>query len=347
MGNETTQSANKIDKKRKKTLSMTQVREQNANKVVDTTNINDNQIQHPILRNANWFNMDALAKEQESIRKGKMHRTEEMQNSLADNTQTEYEIITAIPFIGIFVQRENNLQTEEITLTHQPSVAANNAPSKCSFAQRARREKERQIVMMDVTINNTYNNTNVGINEENSFTVATSKRALAQPMQELYDKDSSHAKSFRSHIREYNIANAFTSLRVKLDDRILNGRGPKPFSIYRELKHRVWALLPDLGKQAAYAQLYIYDSASTLNTRVSHNPQLNTDVLKIIQDNLIEYNLFVRIYRQTYEVLNDAYSTDNQEVNIHAHLHYSSRTDRCRYNLPSTDEIAVILPRYG
>ncbi|KAF6169824.1 hypothetical protein GIB67_034216, partial [Kingdonia uniflora] len=109
----------------------------------------------------------------------------------------------------------------------------------------------------------------------------------------------------------------------------------------------VGTLLPDLGKQAAYAQLNIYDSASALNARVTRNPQLDTDVLKIIQDNLKEYNLFVRIYRQTYEVLNDAYSTDNQDVNVHAHLHYSSRTDRRRYNLPSTDEIVVIIPGNG
>ncbi|KAF6164267.1 hypothetical protein GIB67_010237 [Kingdonia uniflora] len=113
---------------------------------------------------------------------------------------------------------------------------------------------------------------------------------LPPAMQAFYDDDSSHAKSFRSHIREYNASNAFTSLGVKLDDRILS---PKPFSIYGELKHRVGVLLPDLGEQAAYAQLYIYDSASTLNTRASRNPQLNTDVLKIIQDNLMEYNPFV------------------------------------------------------
>ncbi|KAF6164266.1 hypothetical protein GIB67_010236 [Kingdonia uniflora] len=107
------------------------------------------------------------------------------------------------------------------------------------------------------------------------------------------------------------------------------------------------ALLPDLGKQVTYVQLYIYDSASTLNARVSRHPQLNTDVLKIIQDNLMEYNPFVQIYRQAYEVLNDAYSADNKNVNVHAHLHYRSRTYRRRYNLSSTDEITVILPRDG
>ncbi|KAF6157331.1 hypothetical protein GIB67_004269, partial [Kingdonia uniflora] len=78
-----------------------------------------------------------------------------------------------------------------------------------------------------------------------------------------------------------------------LDDQILNGRGPKPFSIYGELKHRVRDLLLDLGKQAAYKQLYIYDYALVLNACVTRNPQLNTNVLKITQDNLMKYNPFV------------------------------------------------------
>ncbi|KAF6162866.1 hypothetical protein GIB67_021015 [Kingdonia uniflora] len=116
---------------------------------------------------------------------------------------------------------------------------------------------------------------------------------LLPAMQVLYDDDSSYAKLFQSHIHEYNTGNAFTNLRVKLDDRILSGRGPKLFAIYGELKHRVGALLPDLGKQTAYAQPYIYDSASALNARVTRSPQLNTDILKIIQDNLMEYNPFV------------------------------------------------------
>ncbi|KAF6138566.1 hypothetical protein GIB67_032460 [Kingdonia uniflora] len=216
IGNETTQSRNKNDKKRKKTLLMIQVRKQNANKVVDTTNINENQIQQPILRNVNWFNMEALAKEQESIHKGKMHMTE----NAGENS--------------------NN----------------------CGVAS-------SKILGIDETTN-------------------TATR-LRNPIVEI-------GESSRGPI--------------DIDDRILNGRGPKPFSIYGELKHRVGALLPDLGKQVAYAQLYFYDSTSALKACVSRNPQLNTDVLKIIQDNLMEYNPFVQIYRQAYEVLNDGYSAD-------------------------------------
>ncbi|PIA36704.1 hypothetical protein AQUCO_03300131v1 [Aquilegia coerulea] len=46
-------------------------------------------------------------------------------------------------------------------------------------------------------------------------------------------------------MREYNSANAFTSLGVQMDDRVLGGRGPRPFTIHGELHHRTGSLLPD------------------------------------------------------------------------------------------------------
>ncbi|KAF6136732.1 hypothetical protein GIB67_020054 [Kingdonia uniflora] len=47
-----------------------------------------------------------------------------------------------------------------------------------------------------------------------------------------------------------------------------------------------------------------------------------------------------------YEVLKEASMVTYQDMNIQAH-HYASRTDRRRYNLPSIDKIAVILPGDG
>ncbi|KAF6151085.1 hypothetical protein GIB67_042420 [Kingdonia uniflora] len=105
-----------------------------------------------------------------------------------------------ILFVGNFVKSENNLQTEEITLAQQqPSVVVDNAPLKRSLAQRMRREKERQIAIMDVTINITYSNTNVRINEENSFMVATLKRALAQPGNETIMPHASPMNDVNNH----------------------------------------------------------------------------------------------------------------------------------------------------
>ncbi|KAF6136986.1 hypothetical protein GIB67_030750 [Kingdonia uniflora] len=90
---------------------------------------------------------------------------------------------------------------------------------------------------------------------------------LPPMIQSLFDDDSAYACSFRKHIRQYNAFNAFMSLGATMDNRVINGRGPLPFSIHGELRHRSGALLPDQDKRASYTQLHIYDSSVPLNER--------------------------------------------------------------------------------
>ncbi|XP_058217651.1 uncharacterized protein LOC131328777 isoform X1 [Rhododendron vialii] len=164
------------------------------------------------------------------------------------------------------------------------------------------------------------------------------------PLKALYDGDDVRSKSFRSNTRDYNAANAFTSLGTTLDPRVLSGRGPTPFTIHGELRHRTGSLLPQAGQIGSYAQLYIYEPNFALDIRSRRNPQLRRDVLETIQGSLLEVNAFVGKFRQAYAVLNQLAETGQ---NLSAHLHYSSFTDRRRYNLPTTDEIAVVVPGDG
>ncbi|KAF7138016.1 hypothetical protein RHSIM_Rhsim07G0256200 [Rhododendron simsii] len=164
------------------------------------------------------------------------------------------------------------------------------------------------------------------------------------PLQALYDGNDDQSKSFRTHTRECNAANAFTSLGATLDTRVLSGRGPTSFTIHGELRHRTGSLLPVPGEQASYAQLYIYDPNSAVEVRTHRNPQLRRDVLQTIQDSLLQVNSFVGKFRHAYAVLNQLASTGQS---LPAHLHYSSSKDRRRYNLPTSDEIAVVIPGDG
>ncbi|KAI8540035.1 hypothetical protein RHMOL_Rhmol09G0230200 [Rhododendron molle] len=163
-------------------------------------------------------------------------------------------------------------------------------------------------------------------------------------LQELYDGNDERSKSFRHHTREYNATNAFTSLGAKLDTRVLNGRGPLSFTIHGELRHRTGSLLPQPGHEAIYSQLYIYDPESALNARNNRNPHLRRDVFKTIQDCLLTFNPFPEKFLRAFEILNQSESVGQ---NLPAFLHYSSSTDRRRYNLPTADEIAIILPGDG
>ncbi|KAF6175137.1 hypothetical protein GIB67_022818, partial [Kingdonia uniflora] len=141
-------------------------------------------------------------------------------------------------------------------------------------------------------------------------------------------------------------ANAFTSLGVHMDNRVAHGRGPTSFVIHNELYHRIGILVPNEEYEESYAQLYVYNPGVSLNTRHKRDPHLNRDVLKVIQDTLVQCNPFSEFYRHAYEVLQDA-AGNNENFNVPAYLHYSISTDHRRYNLPSTDEIGFILPGDG
>ncbi|XP_028083797.1 uncharacterized protein LOC114285017 [Camellia sinensis] len=55
-------------------------------------------------------------------------------------------------------------------------------------------------------------------------------------------------------------------------------------------------------------------------------------------------NAFVAKFRQAHAILNQLALTGR---NLPAHLHYNSTTDRRQYNLPTTDEIVVVIPGDG
>ncbi|KAF6164067.1 hypothetical protein GIB67_017651, partial [Kingdonia uniflora] len=72
----------------------------------------------------------------------------------------------------------------------------------------------------------------------------------------------------------------------------------------------------------------------------------NDNINEVDEGTLVRCNPFSELYRHAYEVLEDA-AGDNDNFNVPAYLHYSVSTDHRRYNLPSTYEIAVILPGDG
>ena len=68
------------------------------------------------------------------------------------------------------------------------------------------------------------------------------------------------AKSFRSNIRNYNNAFAFSSLGVHIDFSIYGPFGIYTFRIHDELIHRIDSLLPiSDDQQPGFSQIYVYD----------------------------------------------------------------------------------------
>jgi hypothetical protein len=155
-------------------------------------------------------------------------------------------------------------------------------------------------------------------------------------------QDSDHqAKDFRENIWKYNRAFAFTSLQV-IEDHSVNEhrRGPPVFRIHGELHHRGGPLSVPPDRPPSYAQLYFYDPQAALEHRCRLNSNLDPDTLHVLQDMLLSNNRYVTIYRHSFEIL-EHYDPDD-DVSIR--LRVTSTQDHRRFNLPTADEVAVILP---
>src|SRR5271154_6913990 len=80
--------------------------------------------------------------------------------------------------------------------------------------------------------------------------------------------------SFRTNIRNYNNALAFSSLGVRIDQSVAGQSGIYTFKIQGELVHRIGSLLPHPGEVPRFAQIHILDSSTpqtAMNTRMEHH----------------------------------------------------------------------------
>jgi hypothetical protein len=163
-------------------------------------------------------------------------------------------------------------------------------------------------------------------------------------LRDLIDGTDARSLSFRTEIRRYNAALAFTSLGVDIDQHINQGSGPYIFRIHGALHHRIGSILPQEGKERSYAQLYIHDThdagVQALDVRMRRNPELSRDVMQLLQELLIEQNHYSHLYQHAYEILQGHNIQNDIELRISATI----QPDHRRYNCATADEIAVILP---
>jgi hypothetical protein len=153
------------------------------------------------------------------------------------------------------------------------------------------------------------------------------------------------SRTFREKIRQYNAAFAFTSTSVKFNDAALNGSGPYSFRLHGDLYHQMGTLLPRNENQPAYAQLYIHDPQVALDARNSRNPNLNPMIMTELQAMFHDVHPYVPLYKQAYQIMME--KPPEEQANIHARIVLQPSADSRRYNLPTADEVAAIIPGSG
>jgi len=136
-----------------------------------------------------------------------------------------------------------------------------------------------------------------------------------------------------------------TSVGVKIDNSVTRQSGPYCFKIQGELHHFTGALLPHGDQTPIYAQIYILDTVEQLNVRRANNNNLDPVAMDNLQTMLLDSHSYIGRYRYAYELIKEKLADEQQEVKIR--LHVNLQQDQRTHNLPTAEEIAVIIPKEG
>lgn len=163
----------------------------------------------------------------------------------------------------------------------------------------------------------------------------------------LFEADDEQTRDFRTNIRAYNMALAFTSLGVTQDDTINRRFGGNSwvFRIQGQLTHLSGALEPQANTSPSYAQLYLYDPHVALQQRMNRNSHLREDTMSALQAMLTRYHQYAPVFKHAYEVLKDHPGGTNAEIRLRVEV--APGEHRRQNNLPTADEVAMILPGDG
>ena len=100
-----------------------------------------------------------------------------------------------------------------------------------------------------------------------------------------------------------------------------------------------------------YAQVYFQSNEQALDLRVQRSNQIpdgnraKRAVMQIIQDVLHRYNHYITLYK--YKMARERINEAENISNVHVRLHFAAGSDQYRYNLPTAEEVAIILPGDG
>ena len=159
----------------------------------------------------------------------------------------------------------------------------------------------------------------------------------------LTAKDPNTNEPYVSQIRAYNQVLAFTSLGANIDEDLANARdGVYTFRIQGELYHQIGGLMPrNTNQLPTFAQIYFYDTNldNQLQRRSNIFPNLNVNMLRLLQEELHNVNPFVRSFTNA----GNRARNESDISNMRLIIHNTHSKDMRRYNQPTASEVAVII----
>jgi hypothetical protein len=177
-------------------------------------------------------------------------------------------------------------------------------------------------------------------------------RDLPEPLNTLMTGQDRQSRLFREHLRRWNTLFAFTSIRYNADDRTgVIGEGFRLFQIHGAVYHQQGPLVPPGDRDALFSQMYLYDPAQAAQARSARAPELDARLIASLTEMLQEASPFIQLYltaRERFAQLAEQEPDLRIILNPQMSLVVETGADLRRENLPTTDEVSMILPdEYG
>ena len=124
------------------------------------------------------------------------------------------------------------------------------------------------------------------------------------------------------------------------------------FQIHGALYHRQGPLVPAGGLgDARFSQVYLYDPADAARARSARAPELDANLIRSLTDMLQQHNPLIQLYltaRERFAEISEAEDNCRLILNPQLRLVVERGADLRRENLPTADEVSMILPEeYG
>ena len=175
---------------------------------------------------------------------------------------------------------------------------------------------------------------------------------LPEPLNGLMTGSDRQSRLFREHLRHWNSLFAFTSIKFNMDDRpTAMGEGFQLFQVHGAIYHQQGPLVPPAGLDALYSQVYLYDPAFAAQARSARAPELNLQLVASLTQMLQTTCPLIQQYltaKERFAELSQQGLDFRIILNPELSLIVESSADMRRENLPTADEVSMILPEeYG
>lgn len=168
----------------------------------------------------------------------------------------------------------------------------------------------------------------------------SSFRLYRIPLNSFNDTES---KAFHKSIRQFNAIFALKSFQYGLDNRTVNGlRVFQDHGLAYHTQHPLQPLDQPSGR-LRFAQTWVYDGRMAFIDRVRRNSNFDADIIRQLIDMLLHVKPYIQIYRTAYERL-QSIPKQNLFVDSNMNLISNRERDSRHYDLPTTNEVAAVIP---